>query len=72
MTFEQLTNIQLNGELLQLTQVDTVAALLEQQSLSNGRIVVVLNDEIVPKSRWNQQTINDGDLIDIMSPISGG
>lgn len=64
--------IQINGESVDIQGVQTVADLIEQQQLTMRRFVIVLNDEIVPKSSWSDTQINRGDQIDIMSPISGG
>ncbi len=37
-----------------------------------GRFLVVINDEVLPKSSYANTQLNAGDRIDIMSPISGG
>jgi len=37
-----------------------------------GRFLVVLNDEVIPKSAHQSTNLHAGDRIDIMSPISGG
>lgn len=72
MTFNQQQWIQFNGEPVVIDSQQTVAGLIEQQNMAGNRFVVVINDEIVPKSRWADRQISDGDQIDIMSPISGG
>lgn len=64
--------IQINGESVDIQGVQTVADLIEQQQLTTRRFVIVLNDEILPKSSWSDTQIHKGDQIDIMSPISGG
>jgi sulfur carrier protein len=63
--------IQFNGEAVALESAKTVADLLEKQSVT-GRFIVVINDEVVPKSNWLAHPVNAGDSIEIMSPISGG
>lgn len=63
--------IQFNGETLAIEPSQTVSAFLEKQSVG-GRFIVVINDEVVPKSNWDQHAIQAGDQIEIMSPISGG
>ena len=63
--------IQFNGESVALASAKTVADLLEQQSVT-GRFIVVINDEVVPKSNWQAHPVNAGDSVEIMSPISGG
>lgn len=63
--------IQFNGESLAIGQAQTVTSFLEQQQVT-GRFIVVINDEVVPKSNWDEHAIQAGDQIEIMSPISGG
>ncbi|WP_273151327.1 sulfur carrier protein ThiS [Methylophaga thiooxydans] len=64
--------IELNGESMDAAEMSSVADLIEQKNMTGGRFVVVVNDEVVPKSSWAQTSINAGDKVDIMSPISGG
>lgn len=64
--------IEVNGEAVDLQDMTTIADLIEKQQMTERRFVVVLNDEIVPKSSWSDTQVNVGDQIDIMSPISGG
>lgn len=63
--------VQFNGQTLAIEPSQTVSAFLESQSVA-GRFIVVINDEVVPKSNWDQHAIQAGDQIEIMSPISGG
>lgn len=63
--------IQFNGESVALENAQTVTGFLEQQQVT-GRFIVVINDEVVPKSNWDEHAIQAGDQIEIMSPISGG
>lgn len=63
--------IQFNGESVALENAQTVSGFLEQQQVK-GRFIVVINDEVVPKSNWDEHAIQAGDQIEIMSPISGG
>lgn len=42
------------------------------QAEVTGRFLIVINDEIVPKSAYQTTVLNEGDRLDIMSPISGG
>jgi sulfur carrier protein len=72
MTFNQQQLIQFNGESVAIDANQTVADILQQQNVVNGRFVVVINDEVVPKSNWGDRHIAAGDQLEIMSPISGG
>lgn len=67
-----MLNIQFNGEPQTVEAMTTVAQLLADNALSEGRFIVVVNDELVVQADYTETSINDGDVIDIMSPISGG
>lgn len=71
MTTSLSKSIRLNGEEKSIDSALTVAAFLDQQAIS-GRIVVVINDEVIPRSSWAHRLIQMGDDVEIMSPISGG
>ncbi|MCX4188062.1 sulfur carrier protein ThiS [Methylophaga sp. OBS4] len=72
MKSEQQQLIQFNGESVAIDNNQTIAAFLQQQNIGNSRFVVVINDEVVPKSHWPEREINPGDQLNIISPISGG
>jgi sulfur carrier protein len=63
--------ITLNGQNSFLNANSTVAEFITQHDLS-GRFLLVVNDEIVPRSTYADTRLNHGDRIDVMSPISGG
>jgi sulfur carrier protein len=43
-----------------------------QKSDVGGRFIIVMNDQIIPKSDYATAMLNEGDKFDVMSPISGG
>lgn len=63
--------VTINGAQTDLDDGKTVAGLIEYLNLE-GRIAVEVNREIVPRSRFQQFTINDGDVIEIVHAIGGG
>ncbi|GLP99422.1 MAG: sulfur carrier protein ThiS [Pseudomonadota bacterium] len=71
MTSNLMLQVQLNGEPLDINHEQTVSEFVAKQGFS-GRFVIVINDEMVAKSRWQDVVIQAGDRIDIVSPISGG
>jgi sulfur carrier protein len=50
----------------------TVAQLLEYMALQGKRIAVERNGEIVPRSRFDQPLLEDGDRIEIVVAVGGG
>lgn len=65
-------DITFNGEASTIDEDITVASFLAEQSLSNGRFIVVINDEIVTSSAYDNTTIQAGDALDTIAPITGG
>ena len=64
--------IRLNGEPLALPAGSTVAALLAHQGLTERRVAVEVNGEIVPRSRHGERIVADGDVVEIVHALGGG
>ena len=64
--------INFNGDELAVETGINVSQFLQLQEIIDGRFVVVINDEIVPKSEYDSSVIAAGDALEIMSPITGG
>ena len=63
--------ITVNGEIKILNQPVTVADLINEMKLE-GRIAVELNREILPRSRFAEYQVNNGDVLEIVRAIGGG
>ena len=50
----------------------TVADYLSSAGYDAGRVVVELNEEIVPKSRYADTALRDGDQVEIVCFMGGG
>lgn len=72
MTSSVTTTINFNGAELAVENGINVSRFLLLQEIVDGRFVVVINDEIVPKSEYDTAMISAGDELEIMSPITGG
>lgn len=72
MTSNVMTTINFNGAELAVENGINVSQFLQLQEIVDGRFVVVINDEIVPKSEYDTALISAGDELEIMSPITGG
>lgn len=64
--------IQLNGATFEIAETCTVAMLIEQLELTQKRLAIELNLDIVPRSRYAQQYLQAGDRIEIVHAIGGG
>jgi thiamine biosynthesis protein ThiS len=50
----------------------TLAALIESVSMKSDRVAVELNRDIVPRDRWSQTQLKDGDRLEIVHFVGGG
>jgi len=64
--------ITLNGEQRQLPDKFTAAELVELLNLTGKRMAMEINQEIVPRSTFDQHSIHPGDQIEIVGAIGGG
>lgn len=65
-------NITLNGEQRGIDMPCNIDQLIAELELTGKRLAIELNREIVPRSRYAETTINDGDSIEIVHAIGGG
>ncbi|MDX1518523.1 MAG: sulfur carrier protein ThiS [Gammaproteobacteria bacterium] len=61
----------LNGENHTLSGDLTVNDLLNELSLE-GKLAIEINEEIVPRSRYNETIIKPGDRIEVVHAVGGG
>jgi thiamine biosynthesis protein ThiS len=50
----------------------TLTALVEALDMKSDRVAVELNREIVPRDRWSQTRLNEGDRLEIVQFVGGG
>ncbi len=62
----------INGESRHLDAPQSISALLTGMGLDPAKIAVERNLEVVPKSRYDQTTVTDGDRLEIVHFIGGG
>ena len=69
---KQFVTVQLNGELREVPEGLTLAALIEWLKLPGDRVAVERNLEIVPRARWNVTPIQAGDRLEVVHLVGGG
>lgn len=72
-----MVNISVNDKITQLPQTLALSEFLNgwQQTDtgdSQQAFAVAVNGEFVPRSQYASTTLQDGDAIDIVSPVGGG
>ena len=63
--------VQVNGVDVD-TAGQTLADYLATTDFDVKRIAVELNEEIVPKARYAETTLADGDVVEVVSFVGGG
>ena len=64
--------VQLNGELREVPEGLSLAALIEWLKLPHDRVAVERNLEIVPKANWDATPVRAGDRLEVVHLVGGG
>jgi len=64
--------LQINGELKDFADGLTLAALIGQLGSKPDRVAVELNLEIVPRDKWQDTSLRNGDSLEIVHFVGGG
>jgi len=68
----QPIRITVNGAPREFTAAPTVAQFLDEMNLAGKRLAVERNGEIVPRSRFAEQRLAEGDAIEVVVAVGGG
>ena len=63
--------VKINGELLD-KDGKTVSEMLADMNISSQRVAVELNEEIVPKAKYGETVLKDGDKVEVVRFVGGG
>jgi sulfur carrier protein len=67
--------LQINGEAQSFEASSapfTLAALVESLGMKPDRVAVELNRDIVPRDRWSETLLHEGDHLEIVHFVGGG
>ena len=67
-----MIEVNVNGVAQRLEPDTDIAALLERLQLAGKRVAVEHNGEIVPRSRFAQTALANGDQLEIVVAVGGG
>jgi len=62
----------LNGEATAVAEGISVNDLIAGLQLTGRRVAVEINGDLVPRSRWPEVRIKDGDRAEVVHAIGGG
>jgi len=61
-----------NGQGQELAEGLNASGLIEQMGLTGQRLAMEVNEEIVPRSIFDQHIFQDGDRVEIVHAVGGG
>ncbi|NIQ97623.1 MAG: sulfur carrier protein ThiS [Desulfuromonadales bacterium] len=61
-----------NGKARELEAETSITGLLEQLELDPQRVAVELNRDIVPRERFGDTSLADGDRVEVVQFVGGG
>ena len=64
--------LHINGDEKTFDSPLTLAALVEILDMKPDRVAIELNREIVPRDRWPETHLHDGDRLEIVHFVGGG
>jgi sulfur carrier protein len=64
--------IQVNGSPAEVADPCTLSALIETLELTNRRLAVEVNEELVPRSLFAEHRLAPGDRVEIIQAVGGG
>jgi thiamine biosynthesis protein ThiS len=67
-----MMKVELNGKTTELDGVRTVGDLIRSKDLKPQMVAVELNGAILPRERFDEQALNEGDRLEIVHFVGGG
>jgi sulfur carrier protein len=64
--------VELNGKTTELNGIESVGDLLRSKDLKPQMVAVELNGEILPREKFDEQELSDGDRLEIVHFVGGG
>ena len=64
--------ILVNGTPREFARAPTVAQFLDELELAGKRLAIERNGEIVPRSRFGEELLAEGDRIEVVVAVGGG
>jgi thiamine biosynthesis protein ThiS len=65
-------SLQLNGAEASILAGTTLGALIDAQGLVRRMIAVEYNGEILPRARYDEVVLNEGDRLEVVQMVGGG
>lgn len=67
-----MIEIFINGSKHRVPESTTVEGLIESMGLPKKGIALAVNNEVIPKSRWNERSLSPQDRVELLTIAQGG
>ncbi len=67
-----MIEIFINGSKRRVPESTTVEELIESIGLPKKGIALAINNEVIPKSRWNERSLSPQDRVELLTIAQGG
>ncbi|WP_027329067.1 sulfur carrier protein ThiS [Marinimicrobium agarilyticum] len=67
-----MINVSLNNEAAEIPDQTLLSEALAQWDYGEQKLAVAINGEFVPRSRYGEVALREGDRLDIVKPVGGG
>jgi len=67
-----MVRVRINGKDRELPEATTLLQLLQERGIDPRMVVVEYNREILPRDRYGEITLRDGDTVEIVQMTAGG
>ncbi|MER7048192.1 sulfur carrier protein ThiS [Streptomyces jumonjinensis] len=64
--------VSLNGERRELATGTTLDTLVAEFTATGAGVAAAVNEAVVPRSRWAQTPLGEGDRIEVLTAVQGG
>ncbi|MGB8940975.1 MAG: sulfur carrier protein ThiS [Streptomyces sp.] len=72
MTLPAVTAVSVNGEACDVAAGTTLEALVATLTTAPSGVAAALNETVVPRTRWSDTPLNDGDRVEVLTAVQGG
>ena len=62
----------INGKEKSLESSENIAQMLQELDITGSHIAVALNFQVVPRTRYGQTPLSEGDKVEIVHAVGGG
>ncbi|UED83704.1 sulfur carrier protein ThiS [Streptomyces profundus] len=69
---ENRVAVRVNGEPRALPGGTVLATLVGELTSATAGVAVAVNEAVVPRGRWPETTLADGDRVEVLTAVQGG